>query len=146
MAENVLSLIRDLTSSNSPLPSLTTGYTKPTTVFFSHMYKSFFRYSYRTAKIMYTILLVLSVIYVRLTHDHSTTPGRFWAEQKKGCFAVLVAFIGALLASNLVAMVMTKMDKTMSWFTRPLAPVALYGPAGLLGSSHNLYCLFFTDS
>ena len=140
MAENVLSLIRDLTSSNSPLPSLTAGYTKPTTVFFSHLYKSFFKYSYRSAKIMYATLLVLSVIYVRVTHVHST-PGRFWTEQLKGCFAVLVATIGALLASNVVAIIMTKMDKAMSWYTRPLAPVALYAPAGLLGSSRNHRCL-----
>jgi FlaA1/EpsC-like NDP-sugar epimerase len=132
MAENVLSLIRDLTSSNSPLPSLTAGYTKPSTVFFSHIYKSFFRYSFTTAKIMYAILLLLSVLLVRVTHAS-------WKEQLRGCFAVLVGMIGALLVPNVVAIIMTKMDKAMSWYTKPLAPVALYGPAGLLGLSHPIF-------
>jgi len=140
MAENVLSLIRDLTSSDSPLPSLTTGYTKPRTVFFSHLNKTFFRYSYTTAKIMYTVLLVLSVIFVRATHVPSASGG-FWTEQLKGCFAVVIGFLGALLSSNMAAIIMTKMDKAMSWYTKPLAPVVLYGPTGLLGSSRNHSCL-----
>lgn len=138
MAENVLSLIRDLSSKDSPLPSLTTGYTKPSTVFFSHLYHSFFKYSFTTAKIMYTALIVLSVVLVRATH----APDRLWAEQLRGCFAVLVGMMGVLLVPNVVAIVMTKMDKAMSWYATPLAPVALYGPSGLLGLVH----LFFAIS
>jgi hypothetical protein len=137
MAENVLSLIRDLTSSNSPLPSLTTGYTKPTTVFFSHLYKSFFKYSFSTAKIMYSALLILCVIFVRVSHSHSGF-GRFWTELLRGCLAVLVGVIGALLVPNVVAIMMMKMDKAMSWYAKPLAPVVLYGPAGLFGLFHLL--------
>ena len=136
MAENVLSLIHDLSSSDSPLPSLTTGYTKPSTVFFSHLYHSFFKYSFTTAKIMYTALIVLSVVLVRATH----VPGQFWAEQLKSCFAVVVGMMGVLLVPNIVAVIMTKMDKAMSWYATPLAPVVLYGPAGLLGLVRSIFC------
>src|SRR5260221_2777470 len=105
MAENVLSLIRDLTSSDSPLPSLTNGFTKPRTVFFSHLFGSFFRYSYTTAKIIYTALLVISVVFVRVTHVPSKSGG-FWTEQLKGWVAVFVSFLVALLTSNVAAIIM----------------------------------------
>lgn len=87
---------------------------------------------------MYATLLVLSVVFVRVTH-----PGRFWAEQLRGCFAVLVGIIGVLLVPNVVAIIMTKMGKAMSWYARPLAPVVLYGPSGLLGLFHLSLVLHF---
>lgn len=89
---------------------------------------------------MYTALLVSSILLVRVTHVHSD-PSRFWTELLRGCLAVVVGAMGTLLVPNVVAIIMVKMDKAMSWYSRPLAPVALYGPAGLLGSSRTHCCL-----
>ena len=139
MAENVLALIRYLTSSNSPLPSLTAGYTTPTTVFFTHIYHTFFVYSFTTAKIMYTTLFASSLLLVWITFGPGATAqsgSGFWIEQGRGCIAVLAGMIGTLLVPNVVAFLMkTVLDKGMSWFKSPLAPIALYAPPSLLGLS-----------
>ena len=65
MGENTLALLRYLSSPQSPLPTLTSGYSKPTTVFF-HNLTFFFVFSFQTAKVLYTLLLVLSFAYVAL--------------------------------------------------------------------------------
>src|SRR6266571_1115778 len=140
MAENVLALIRYLTSSSSPLPSLTAGYTTPTTVFFTHLYHTFFMYSFATAKIMYTTLFAFSIVLVWITFGPPAATvhsgNGFWIEQGRGCVAVIVGMIGTLLVPNVVAFLMkTVLNKGMSWFTSPLAPIALYAPPALLGLS-----------
>lgn len=158
MGENTLALLRHLSSDQSPLPSLTEGYTKPTTVFFAHLGTTFFIYSFRTAKIMYTALLAVSLAYVRLTfvRPQRAKANTFWQEQKKGSIAVVAGMVGTVLVPNLIAVTMRSvLHKPMSWFTSPLAPLGLYGPASLLGSfissfelsttAYNLYrCLAIT--
>jgi len=148
MGENVLALIRHLTSSDSPLPSLTTGYTTPTTVFFNHIFQTFFTYSYATAKVIYTALFLSSFLLVWVTFVDPAPALKkagcgFWREQIRGCFAVTAGMLGALLIPNVIAFIMKNvLDKAMSWFTSPLAAIAFYGPAGLLGmSSMSLFWL-----
>ena len=141
MGENVLALIRHLTSSDSPLPSLTTGYTTPTTVFFNHIFRMFFTYSYATAKVMYTALFLSSFLLVWITFVDPAPALKkagcgFWREQIRGCFAVTAGMLGTLLIPNVIAFIMKNvLDKAMSWFTSPLAAIAFYGPAALLGMS-----------
>ncbi|PPQ63101.1 hypothetical protein CVT24_005812 [Panaeolus cyanescens] len=141
MGENTLALLRHLSSDKSPLPSLTEGYTKPTTVFFAHLGTSFFIYSFKTAKIMYSALLAISLVFVRLTFVRpagATTT--FWQEQKKGSIAVIAGMVGTVLVPNLIAVTMKSvLNKPMSWFTSPLAPLGLYGPASLLGALLSQY-------
>ncbi|KAF8624137.1 hypothetical protein AX17_007200 [Amanita inopinata Kibby_2008] len=64
MAENTLALLQYLSSRDSPLPTLTEGYIPPSTVFFSHI-GVFIMYSFSTAKVMYSALLLASVMLVR---------------------------------------------------------------------------------
>ncbi|TDL26482.1 hypothetical protein BD410DRAFT_741807 [Rickenella mellea] len=67
MAENTLALLLHLSSPASPLPQLTTGYTRPTEVFFSLLNSVFVQFSFKTANAMYAITLVTSVIFVLVT-------------------------------------------------------------------------------
>ena len=139
MGENVLSLMRYLSSAGSPLPTLTEGYTRPSTVFFTHIGGFFFMYSFATAKVMYTLLFLVSYALVRFTYVDPAPALKkagdgFWREQIKGGVAVVFGAIGALLVPNLVAVVMRHvLNKGMSWFASPLAPLGLYGPAAALG-------------
>lgn len=137
MAENTLALLLYLSSEDSPLPTLTSGYTKPSTVFFN-LLTYFFVFSFRTAKIMYTTSLVLGVILVKVTFippAPALKQGRgLIAENLRGLFASISSLIGALVGANLVALIMNVgLDKGLSWFSSELSCVALYGPAALAG-------------
>lgn len=143
MGENVLTLMRFLSSAKSPLPTLTDGYTRPSTVFFTHIGGLFFIYSFATAKVMYTLLFLASFALVRATYVDPAPALKkvgdgFWREQIKGGIAVVFGAIGTLLVPNLVAVVMKYvLNKGMSWFASPLAPLWLYGPAAILGAMIN---------
>ncbi|KAF9524402.1 hypothetical protein CPB83DRAFT_861305 [Crepidotus variabilis] len=151
MGENALALIRHLTSESSPLPSLTEGYSRPTTVFFTHIFHSFFLYSYSTAKVMYSTLLVVSFAFVRAAFvdpspalKKSSQNGMtvFWQEQVKGARAVGAGVAGTILTPIVVAVLMKHgLGKAMSWFSSPLAPIGLYGPAALLGALLSQYLI-----
>jgi hypothetical protein len=127
MAENTMALLNYLSSPASPLPSLTTGYTPPTTVYFSY-FGHFFIYSFNTAMRLYALLLIASVVFVKLTSGKNV-----WQEQAKGAAFVLGSIAGAVIVPNIVAALMQSMGKGMSWFSREYSPLALYGPAALLG-------------
>ena len=96
-------------------------------------------YSFATAKVMYTLLFLASFALVRFTYVDPAPALKkvgdgFWREQIKGGVAVVFGAIGALSIPNLVAVVMRHvLNKGMSWFTNPLAPLGLYGPAAVLG-------------
>ncbi|KAJ3517001.1 hypothetical protein NLJ89_g779 [Agrocybe chaxingu] len=144
MGENALELIRYLSSDGSPLPSLTNGYTRPTTAFFAHLGSTFFMYSFKTAKIIYTILFILSFGLIRLSFVDPApalkTGHGFWREQGKGAVAVVAGMVGTMLVPNMVAVLMKSvLDKPMSWFSNPLAPLGLYGPSALLGAMLSQY-------
>ena len=139
MAENTLALLQYLSSSKSPLPTLTSGYTKPTTVFF-HNLSFFFVFSYQTAKILSVSLLVLSIIFVKLTFvppAPALKQGRgVVSENIKGVVALTLGFVGALVGANVVAFVMrVPLDKALSWFSVELSCLLLYGPPALAGDS-----------
>lgn len=66
MGENALALLLHLsTSPSSPIPRLTT-YTRPSTVFFSYL-GFFFSYSFKTAKIIYALLLSAAIAFVHFS-------------------------------------------------------------------------------
>ena len=102
-------------------------------------------YSFATAKVMYTLLLLVSFALVRFTYVDPAPALKkvgdgFWREQIKGGVAVVFGSFGALLVPNLVAIVMKYvLNKGMSWFASPLAPLGLYGPAAVLGTMIHLF-------
>ncbi|EKM81542.1 hypothetical protein AGABI1DRAFT_69822 [Agaricus bisporus var. burnettii JB137-S8] len=129
MGENTLALLRFLSSEESPLPNLTSGYTPPTTVYLT-LAGRFFMYSFATAKMMYWAFFLASVLFVRL----SATKNGEKASVAIGVMAVTVAFLGTIIVPNMVAFIMNKLlNKGMSWFSSPFAPVVLYGPPSILG-------------
>ena len=88
---------------------------------------------------MYMLLYMASYSLVRSTYVDPAPALKkfddgFWREQIKGGIAVVFGAIGSVLVPNLVAVVMRHvLNKGMSWFTNPLAPLGLYGPAAVLG-------------
>ncbi|KAF4610913.1 hypothetical protein D9613_007233 [Agrocybe pediades] len=146
MGENALALLKHLSSEGSPLPSLTEGYSRPTTVFFAHVGPTFFIYSFTTAKIIYISLLVASFILVRYAFIDPAPALKsghgFWREQGKGAIAVVAGIVGTILVPNIVAIIMRNvLNKGMSWFKSPLAPIGLYGPAAILGCLISQYLI-----
>ena len=101
---------------------------------------------------MYSALLVASFVLVRLTFVDPAPALKaghgFWREQGKGAIAVTAGIAGTLLLPNVVAIVMRSvLNKGMSWFKNPLAPIGLYGPAALLGAFNRSFVRsFFSDN
>ena len=142
MAENTLAILRYLSSDASPLPSLTTGYTRPTTVFFTE-FGRFVQYQFATARLMYGTLFSLSltmswfIYYKRMPESQSVG---FWTTQWNGVRAILIAFGGALIGANGLAVILHRvLGHNMSWFASEHSALLLYGPAALTG-------LFFSSS
>ncbi|KAG6333449.1 hypothetical protein ID866_5639 [Astraeus odoratus] len=124
MADNVLALLRYLSSDSSPIPSLANGFVRPRTVFFSTLH-AFFMYSFTTAKIVYVTMFIASLGLVRVT---GVT--RVWT----ALGAVLSAMVGAVVGANVVAFIMKDvLNKPLSWFKAEYHPVILYGPAAITG-------------
>jgi hypothetical protein len=143
MAENAISLLRYLSAPSSPLPSLTAGYTRPTTVYFSHL-GHFFIYSFTTAKLLYGLLLGASVLFVKLTFIEPAPALKkargVWSEQGRGMLAVVSGILGSLLVPNIVAVIMQRvLGKGMSWFASQYSALALYGPAAVLGELRSYF-------
>lgn len=125
MADNTLALLRYLSSSDSPIPSLAKGFdARPRTVFFSSLHW-FFIYSFTTAKIMYVTLFIASLALWRMARVQKVGAG---------FKAVLAALAGALLAANAVAFLMKYvLKKPLSWFKVEYHPLLLYAPAAICG-------------
>ncbi|KAI0343326.1 hypothetical protein BDW22DRAFT_1394270 [Trametopsis cervina] len=143
MAENTLALLQYLSSDESPLPSLTTGYSKPSTVYFQ-VFTKFFVYSFSTARILYTILFGLSVALVRASFvppAPALKHGRgIISDNLRGTLAVGSAVLGSVAGANIVAFVMRSvLHKPLSWFSVELACLGLYGPAALSGALISQY-------
>jgi hypothetical protein len=146
MGENVLAILKYLASDVSPLPSMTTGYTRPTTVFFSD-FGRFIQYQFTTARLIYGTLFALSLslawfVYCeRVPGSRSgsrslTTAGGFRKAQWNGIRAHLIAFGGALISANGLAVIMHRvLGRNMSWYASEQSALLLYGPAALTGSS-----------
>ncbi|OCH96275.1 hypothetical protein OBBRIDRAFT_809204 [Obba rivulosa] len=138
MAENTLALLLELSSPDSVLPTLTAGYTRPTTVFFSY-FGYFIVYSFRTASAMYTALLIASVALIYFTYVDPAPALKQRispiVEQLKGIAAVALGFVGAILGANIVAFLMRNvLGKALSWFSVEMSCIVLYGPAALAGA------------
>lgn len=138
MGENALALLLHLSSPSSPLPSLTAGYTRPSTVFFSNL-GIFISYSYHTANILHTLLFAASIILVHVIYiDPAPALKRgkgVWREQVRGVVAVISGAVGAIVGANAVALIMQRvLGRGMSWFSSELSTLGLYGPAALTGA------------
>ncbi|KAI5116032.1 hypothetical protein M0805_002087 [Coniferiporia weirii] len=79
MGDTALALLKFLASEESPLPKLSEGHVKPTTVFFSFLGAFFVQYSFATAIALYATLLATSVVLVSST---SVPSSAFGVEQK----------------------------------------------------------------
>jgi hypothetical protein len=146
MGENVLAILRYLSSDASPLDTLTAGYTRPTTVFFSD-FGRFIQYQFSTALLMYGTLFSLSVSLAWFVYRERVPGSRsgfrspaaatgFWMTQWNGARALLFAFGGALICTNGLAVIMHRVvGRNMSWFAVEHSALLLYGPAALTGSS-----------
>ena len=148
MAENTLAMLRYLSSGESPLPSLTIGYTRPTTVFFAE-FGYLVQYQFSTARLMYGTLFSLSLAVAWVFHRESVPGSRlagFWAAHWNGAGALLVAVGGALVSANGLAVIMHRfLGHNMSWYASEQSALFLYGPAALCGlSSVHLPVLILT--
>ena len=140
MAENTFALLHYLSSPESPLASLTAGYSKPTTVFYQ-VFSFFVVYSHKTAMTLYISLFSASLLFVGLTYS---APGPALKQARgilvdhlRGVIAIVAAFFGAVISVNLVAILMRDvLHKPLSWFSVELSCLALYGPPALAGTSH----------
>lgn len=129
-----MALLEYLSSDESPLPELTSGYTKPTTVFYQVL-SWFFVYSHKTAVLLYVSLFSVSLCLIAATFVPATQNGGFVREHVRGVLAMATAGLGAIVGTNLVAFVMAEvLHKPLSWFSSELSTVALYGPAALAGA------------
>ena len=140
MAENAFALMSYLSSEDSPLPSLVTGYSSPTTVYFSYLTWHFFMYSASTALLMYSGLLLASFVLVWATFVDPAPALRrkegLLRELARGMRAVVVGVLGALVGANVVALVMEHvLGRGMSWFAYEYSCLGLFGPAALTGTS-----------
>ncbi|KAI5980796.1 hypothetical protein EDD15DRAFT_2186218 [Pisolithus albus] len=126
MADNTLALLRYLSSSDSPIPSLAKGFdARPRTVFLTNLHW-FFIYSFTTAKIMYVALFIASLALWRIARVQDIGTG---------FGAALAAMAGAVLAANLVAFLMKYvLKRPLSWFKAEYYPVLLYAPAVIFGA------------
>lgn len=125
MADNTLALLRYLSSSDSPIPSLAKGFdARPRTVFLTNLHW-FFVYSFTTAKIMYVTLFIASLALWRIARVQNVGAG---------FGAALAAMAGAVLAANLVAFLMKYvLKRPLSWFKAEYYPALLYAPAVVFG-------------
>lgn len=139
MAENVLVLLHHFTGPSSPLPTLlSTTPHKPRIVYFSLLGTWFFTYSFPVAATMYTSVLCASILLVWKT-GHVGRNTQFVMAQLRGLRNFLAGLLGALLAANAVAGVMTMLGTTLTWFSQEWLPVVLYAPpavAGLISDIH----------
>ncbi|KAG2046912.1 hypothetical protein BDR06DRAFT_964563 [Suillus hirtellus] len=130
MAENTFALIEHLTSPASPLPGLASGYGRPRTVFFTYL-GVFFVYSFRTAKVLYSLLFIASCVLVR----SASGPSARGVTMAKALFSVVLGGLGALVGANAVAFIMQQvLGRGMSWFKGEFEPLILYGPAAMCGA------------
>lgn len=130
MAENTFALIKHLTSPNSPLPGLASGYGRPRTVFFAYL-GLFFVYSFRTAEVLYSLLFIASCVLVR----SASGPSARGATMARALLSVALGGLGALLGANAVAFIMQRvLGRGMSWFKGEFEPLILYGPAAMCGA------------
>ncbi|KAG7087620.1 hypothetical protein E1B28_013568 [Marasmius oreades] len=135
MGENALALLRHLSSDTSQLPSLTGGYTKPTTVYVS-AFGRFLLYSFTTAKIIYTLLFFASILLVKTAipsvEKVAKDPSR---SIRRGFFSALSGLLGSIVLANVVAVIMAQiLGKKMSWFSSEYSTMVLYGPPAVLGA------------
>jgi len=162
MADNTLALLQYLSSSASPTPSLTGGYTKPTTVFFSFLNTFFLQYNFQTANAMHVVLFASTVLFIIATYEpmrkptssksqsngaytqNENTPSQskvavevednLWVEYIKGMGILTASVVGSLFGVCFVAFIMAVvLNRPLSWFRIEYSCLVLYVPAALTG-------------
>jgi len=163
MADNTLALLQYLSSSASPTPSLTGGYTKPTTVFFSFLNTFFLQYNFQTANAMHVVLFASTVLFIIATYEpmrkptssksqsngaytqNENTPSQskvavevednLWVEYIKGMGILTASVVGSLFGVCFVAFIMAVvLNRPLSWFRIEYSCLVLYVPAALTGA------------
>ena len=133
MAENAMELLKHLSSPDSPLPSLTSGYKRPTTVFFSLAKTLYVKYSFETANALYATLF-LSTLFLVSRRDGKTSALSHWRTLFKSVSSSSASFFGALFGANVVAFLMSSVfGRSLSWFRVEFSCLVLYAPATLAG-------------
>ncbi|KAF6747109.1 hypothetical protein DFP72DRAFT_614406 [Ephemerocybe angulata] len=139
MGENTLALIKYMTGPSSSLEELAQGPTPPRTVFLTYLGGVFVSWSFGTAKLMYGVLFLASIVLAKVTFV-GVGKNSFWEEQRRAAGAVCLGVVGTVVVPNIVAFVMRNvLRKSLSWFSSPFAPLALYGPPMLLGALSSQY-------
>jgi hypothetical protein len=138
MAENTLSLIRTLSSPDSPLPNMKDGFTPPTSVYFSFM-GAFVRYPASLGTWMYLGLTGLSIFgATRLPDPAPALVGNSFNRKftmiGRGAIGSFASFLFAIVGANVVAALMVFLGKPLSWFSRAWLPIPLYAPPALAGA------------
>lgn len=108
MGENLIALLQHLTGEDSPLLEI-----EPvvSTVYFSLFGKFFVQFPAAKATLWYSAHLVVFVSYLMRFEKRNQWPSRLIA------FAgVPASLVAALLSANLVALFMTLVNKTLSWY------------------------------
>lgn len=108
MGENLIAMIRHLTGPHTPLLEV-----QPTrsTVYFSFLGKVFIMYPAQQATLYYATLLAMFGTYLMRFEKRNQWPSRFIA-----LLGVPASLVGALLSVNTVALLMTLLNKTLSWY------------------------------
>lgn len=129
MGENVLALLKYLSSQDSPIPRLE-SYTKPQIAYISFGGRYFLMWSFKTANQMYNALLIVSALMLY----GLAPPGIGLRVHLVSAFGVFGGLLGAIVGANVVALIMTRVLHTgMSWFAVEWYPLVLYGVPALTG-------------
>jgi hypothetical protein len=130
MAEQVLALVKYLTSTDSPLATMKDrNNADKSAVYFSLLGRIFIMYSSSTANAI-AIALLTSATLLAI----ALVPNLTFDSFLRGSYAVISAAIAGIISANFVAFFMTgALNKPLSWFSNELAPILLYAPPALAG-------------
>ncbi|PWN18255.1 hypothetical protein BCV69DRAFT_288533 [Microstroma glucosiphilum] len=132
--ENVVAIVDYLTTSpESRLPSITETHRTQMPIYFSMLGRFFIQIPaapYRSLGMVMTAVAMFQIQSTKRADGHFSA-GFATAMSMLGFFA---SFLGAVLASNVQALIMTKvMNRSLSWFSHEWLPIPLYGPPAIVG-------------
>ncbi|CED83794.1 Aminopeptidases of the M20 family [Phaffia rhodozyma] len=127
--ENVLAVVDELTAPESSLAEIEKGVKEQDLVYLSFFDSYFLMYSLETSSKISAVLISLVALLVL-----NRSEWRSYKAYAAGIAGCVSSFIGALLGVNIVALLMSKvLDRSMSWYSHELLPLALYAPPAFAG-------------
>jgi hypothetical protein len=128
MGENVLALVRYMTSSSSPLPRMR-KHSPPNATYMSFLGRYFVTWSSETSALMYGTFFYGSLVVVA-----TLLPAWSVRVYCASVLGVVGGLVGAIVGANVVALIMTVvLRKGMTWFAFKWSPMVLYGLPALTG-------------